>query len=106
MAEELTALGLLEQHGVDFTHAGLQIGLPHLGGHGRSPPGPLFLDGLENLLHVRRRGAGTDGVGEDVHLGKPTLADEVQRLGKLLFGLLREAGDHVRGDGRMFKILV
>ena len=68
--------------------------------------GPFLLHGLRHLGHVRRRGAGADGVGEDVHLGKSALADEGQRLGELFLRLLRKAGDHISGDGRMLKILI
>ena len=74
--------------------------------HRRRLAGPLFLHGLRHLTHLGRRGAGPDGVGENVHLGKAAPADEVQRLGKFLLRLLRKPGDEVRGDSGVVKILI
>ena len=66
---------------------------------GGGPGGPGFLHGLGRLLHLRRRGAGADGVGKDVHLREAAGANELQRGGELLLRLTGETGNEVRGDG-------
>ena len=107
MALPQPLLFLLKEDGEGGPHQGLQIGLLHLPGHCLGGLGPLLLDGVGNLPgHGGGRGAGAAGVGEDVHGGEGTAADEVQGLGELLLRLLGEAHNEVGGDGGAVKILV
>ena len=77
VAEEFPVFRLLKQHRIRPAHAALQIAPVHFLRHRRRPAGPLLLDSLGYLFHLGRRGAGTDGVGKNVHLGKAALPDEV-----------------------------
>ena len=73
--------------------------------HRRRTGGTLLLHRAGDLLHLRRLGAGADGVGEDVHLGKVAAAQEGQRLGKFLLRLAGKAADQIRGDGGPEEVL-
>ena len=106
VAEIPAVLGLFKEDGIHRSHTGREIVPVERLRHRRRLAGPLFLHGLRHLTHLGRRGAGPDGVGENVHLGKAAPADEVQRLGKFLLRLLRKPGDEVRGDSGVVKILI
>ena len=84
---------LLVEDVVNLPHTAHQISQAHLLRDGGGPGGPGFLRGLGRLLHLRRRGAGADGVGEDVHLREGAPADKVQGGGELLLRLPGEAHD-------------
>ena len=73
---------------------------------GNGPAGPLLLDSFRHLGHFGRRGAGTDGIREDMEPGETAAPQEGKGLGKLLLRLLREARNEVGGNGGMLKILV
>ena len=94
MAEKSAVPGLLVQHGIDPPHAAGEIRAVELIRHGRGPPGTVLLHRGRHLLHLCRRGTGADGIGENVHPGKPAPADKLQRLGKLLLRFAGKAHDH------------
>src|SRR5699024_7320978 len=97
---------LLVEDRVRLPHAAGQVVPAHLLRRGGGPGRPLLLDGFGHLLHLRRRGAGADGVGENMYLREAAAPDEVQGPGKLLLRLPRETHDQVRGNCGAGKVYI
>ena len=56
--------------------------------------------------HFVRGGAGTAGIGEDVHIRKAAFSDKGQALIEFFLGFPGECHNHVRGDGTVREILL
>ena len=105
MATPEALLLLLEEHGQGLPHPALQPGRPQLLRHRRRPAGPRLLFRLGHLAgQGGRRGAGTAGVGEDVHGGEGAPAYKVQGLVELLLRLAGEAHNEIGGDTGSIKV--
>ena len=95
-----TAVHFLKKYGLGGADEILPVGKIHFSGYGNGPAAPVFLGGIIMLPgHLVRGGAGTAGIGENVHIGKIAFANEGKTLLKFLLCLTGEGHDHIRGDG-------
>ena len=94
------AVHFLKKHGLGGADEILPVGKIHFCGHGNGPAAPVFLGGIVMLAgHLVRRGAGTAGVGENVHIRKAALLNKRKALVEFFLRLAGEGHDHIRGDG-------
>ena len=85
----------------------LAVGKAHFLGHGDGGAGTGFLGVVMMLAgHLVRRSAGAAGIGENVHIRKGALPDEIQTLLELLLRFTGEGYDHVGGNGTAGEVAI
>ena len=98
---------LLKEDALGGANETSAVAFAHFPGNSNGPTAPVFLGGIVVLPgHLVRRGAGTPGIGENVHIGKITFADERKTCIKFFLRFPGEGHDHICGDGAAGEYLI